>query len=368
MDASEQPDLKHQDWKRERFILPVVNAKGLPLRVEVARYLPGTPCCTRYADSTSMRSRILLTHAVGFSKELWEPIITRLFSLQDTDKFIRNKGPRVHIHEIWTVDCPNQGRSAALNDNVLLDGDHILTSNHYADAILTLMTSDVLHLHSRSLNIPLIAVGHSYGSTALSLAYSRSPSHPLFEKLVMIEPPMLSRGLLDKYPDYIPQLVERTRRRRDKWISRGNAYSSMITRQPYKGWDAQVVRIYVDHCLRDAPSMPHLPSALKTVTLSCAVPQEMACYSLSEGFQCLDILPSICATIPVHTIFGSIRDLAHPEIQASIVDAKQGRRMVTVTSVEQGGHFVPFQRPESCAKAIWNALCDPRGPNRAPKL
>lgn len=56
---------------------------------------------------------------------------------------------------------------------------------------------------------------------------------------------MLSRGLLDKYPDYIPQLVERTRRRRDKWISRENAYSSMITRQPYKGWDARVVRIYV---------------------------------------------------------------------------------------------------------------------------
>lgn len=56
---------------------------------------------------------------------------------------------------------------------------------------------------------------------------------------------MLSQDLLNKYPVYIPQLVERTRRRRDKWISRENAYSSMITRQPYKGWDARVVRIYV---------------------------------------------------------------------------------------------------------------------------
>lgn len=66
MDASEQPDLERQYWKRERFILPVVNAKGLPLRVEVARYLPSTPCCTQYVDFTPARFRILLTHAVGF--------------------------------------------------------------------------------------------------------------------------------------------------------------------------------------------------------------------------------------------------------------------------------------------------------------
>lgn len=62
------------------------------------------------------------------AKELWEPIISSLFSLQDTDSIGPNSGLRVNIHEIWTIESPNHGRSAALNDKLLLNGDHILST------------------------------------------------------------------------------------------------------------------------------------------------------------------------------------------------------------------------------------------------
>jgi hypothetical protein len=73
-----------------------------------------------YASSTYIESAhtfkqqeitLILLHSTSFHKEIWEPTITALFKLLD--------GTSVRIKEAYTIDCPNHGVSAVLNENLL---------------------------------------------------------------------------------------------------------------------------------------------------------------------------------------------------------------------------------------------------------
>ena len=49
---------------------------------------------------------------MGFHKEHWELVINDL-------QAILNKGAKMKIHEIWSIDCPNHGDAAHLNEDAL---------------------------------------------------------------------------------------------------------------------------------------------------------------------------------------------------------------------------------------------------------
>lgn len=64
---------------------------------------------------------LILTHGTGFPKEVWEPVIERIFVTENA----RPNGLR--IREAWTIDAPNHGDAAALNADLLRSGAYDLT-------------------------------------------------------------------------------------------------------------------------------------------------------------------------------------------------------------------------------------------------
>jgi hypothetical protein len=58
---------------------------------------------------------LVFTHGVGQHKEHWEPVIERIYESE------QGKGGFA-IREAWSVDCPNHGDSAILNEEKLLAG------------------------------------------------------------------------------------------------------------------------------------------------------------------------------------------------------------------------------------------------------
>lgn len=58
---------------------------------------------------------LIFAHGTGFHKEQWEPTLSDLW-----DHVGRQSG--VTIREAWSVDCPNHGDAAVLNEKTLLWG------------------------------------------------------------------------------------------------------------------------------------------------------------------------------------------------------------------------------------------------------
>lgn len=67
--------------------------------------------CNTYTPITPRQSAtppIIFTHANGFHKEIWEPVIARM-------------SPRWTSGRMYAFDCRNQGDSAVLNKDILED-------------------------------------------------------------------------------------------------------------------------------------------------------------------------------------------------------------------------------------------------------
>jgi len=108
----------------ERFVIPVAWEGGHTLHVAVKRYTssktPPSPRGVTIILTHGVTFREFITHLlaskltqISLDKELWEPVLTRLFELPT------QYGNPLQIREAWTIDSPNHGESAALNDHVL---------------------------------------------------------------------------------------------------------------------------------------------------------------------------------------------------------------------------------------------------------
>jgi hypothetical protein len=76
-------------------------------RISAKRYLPHTP---RNDGLT-----LIFAHGTGFHKEQWEVAIDELFGLFEAEG--KKKG--VRLREAWSLDCPNHGDAAVLNEEAL---------------------------------------------------------------------------------------------------------------------------------------------------------------------------------------------------------------------------------------------------------
>lgn len=54
-------------------------------------------------------------------KECWEPVLSKLFEMR-TDF-----GTPLHVREAWSIDSPNHGESAILNEDIL--GSRLISEN-----------------------------------------------------------------------------------------------------------------------------------------------------------------------------------------------------------------------------------------------
>ncbi|KIJ52534.1 hypothetical protein M422DRAFT_243323 [Sphaerobolus stellatus SS14] len=316
----------------ERFVIPMDSSNGsLPLRVAVKRYTSSSSAPSPNGVS------LLLTHGVTFHKELWEPVITRLFDLHS------QYGSPLHIREAWAIDSPNHGESAALNDHIL--GPTLITFREYARAIVSFLESGLIDLRYHR----LIGLSHSAGSAPLIWAadqWYRTYNYFPFRSLLLLEPPLISATLDKKYKNFNSFLAAKALKRRETWASQEEAMAWFQKQQ--RSWDPQCIQLFSQYGLRQTSA---------GVSLNCRGAQEAACYSVIEQNEVLNILSHICPRIPIHTIFSEFVDLSpNPEIRQNIVDARAGRKMASVTWMPGVGHFAPLENPDVSAHAVFHCL------------
>ncbi len=108
-------------------------------------------------------------------------------------------------------------------------------------------------------NVPLFAVGHSFGAVITSLMLSRRPNR--CQRAVLLDPvlfPPAMIGLMalsDVVGLYARNtLARRARSRRHHWPDRATAYETLKGRGMFKGWTEAAMWAYVNHALKDVSS------------------------------------------------------------------------------------------------------------------
>ena len=86
-----------------------------PLLISLKRYW-----VPEFESNDADAATLVLAHATGFHKELWEPVLEELYDQMavssGTDSFV----PK--IRDAWAIDCPSHGESAILNEEILSIG------------------------------------------------------------------------------------------------------------------------------------------------------------------------------------------------------------------------------------------------------
>ncbi|RKP07120.1 Alpha/Beta hydrolase protein [Thamnocephalis sphaerospora] len=169
---------------------------------------------------------ILFVHATGYHKEMWFPIIGRL----------ANENVRCIAYDIRY-----HGDSASLNAGkpVKDDADWM----HHAFDILKLAGE-------LEPPMPILAVGHSLGGTALLLAEHARPN--TFARIITLDSVC---GPLD--PTVLPFnadiliTAKGARRRRSRWPSRHEAKRSLLKNPIFCAWDEEVLNTYIQYGFAD---------------------------------------------------------------------------------------------------------------------
>lgn len=106
-------------------------------------------------------------------------------------------------------------------------------------------------------NVPVFAVGHSFGGVITSLMLARAPQ--AFSRAVLLDPVLFTPAMIGlmALSDVVGlysrnALAQRARKRRHHWPDRRSAYAALHERGMFKGWREEALWGYVNHALRDA--------------------------------------------------------------------------------------------------------------------
>ncbi|KAG0350215.1 hypothetical protein BG005_010254 [Podila minutissima] len=280
---------------------------------------PATQSRTSLNQNDAMMPPMVITHANGFHKELWEPVLARL-------------DPRWAPPEMFAIDCRNQGDSAILNKNVLEDTFEWIT---YAKDVLR--TVDALGLKK-----PL-GMGHSFGANAIIMAEILRPG--TFSAIIAIDPTMFPSQVNLKGPHDGHPLAQLTLKRRDHWKSREEARRKLMEKKLFAFWHPEVLDLYLKHGLVDST----LKDGSSGVTLKTPKFQEAATFAAedSAAYDAFDRLNEI--SIPVHIIAGENSEVNPPDL----VDLKVARcKHGSVDVLKDAGHLFPMDSPAVTAECI----------------
>ncbi|KAF7354814.1 Abhydrolase domain-containing protein mpaH [Mycena sanguinolenta] len=238
-----------------------------PLRLSATRYWDSLS--SHRDDPTALT--LVFTHATGAHKEQYEPTIQDLYNHNLA-------GPKTKIREIWTIDAPDHGDSAVLNEEALRDGGRayhpVFGWDEYARGLHAFLAGLGAGVDVDFNKRRLVLIGHSYGAVVVSLALTYQPEiKPEF--LIMIEIMGMNTEVCTKMRE---MLTKGSANRRDIWPSRAEAYRLFKARAAYREWDDRVLRIFVEKGLRPLPTLEYPDKNKEGVTLKCTRKQETATY------------------------------------------------------------------------------------------
>ncbi|KAK7012836.1 alpha/beta-hydrolase [Favolaschia claudopus] len=311
------------------------------LSLTFKRYKPSfaTDC------SSATRVALVFAHCVGTTKETWVPVIEYLF------KFQSSSNSNLFITEAWSMDSPNHGEAAAVNEKALLFRPQGITGYDWGRGVQILLKSGLVQ------GLNLVSIGHSAGACIMILSTISYALDDLpYSSMILVEPTMMTKEIMAeafKRPNEITRVMQAVKTRQDIWESREAARAWFAKRLPWKRWDTRILDTFIRYGLRDLPTAAY-PDRANGVTLACTREQETVSYIYhQDGVDANDRLKDICPKIPVHCIFGSEIDLVTDETHRGV---HEGRDMASVTRIKGAGHLVSQETPFELAQAIWHAL------------
>ncbi|KAF8167148.1 Alpha/beta hydrolase fold-1 [Crassisporium funariophilum] len=284
---------------------------------------------------------LLFTHCIGSHKEQWEPVIERVFMLQE------RKDETHRIREAWSFDWQSHGDAATLNREILTSRENGVFYE-WSPAIAHFVRSAHMKGHR------IVPVGHSAGAATMIMTTKEIPTNELsYVAMILVEPTLVTRELFNAHlEDRMASMdfaIAATSARRDRWPSKEHAFEYFKKRIPWGFWDPRVVRLLTEYGLEETSS--------GNVTLKCHKKQEANSYpDVEPHFEGAIQLGRICHSLPVHLIWGTRNDLVPEFIQDSLSDVSQGRMVASVTKVKRAGHMVVQEQPDLLAQAISDVL------------
>lgn len=182
---------------------------------------------------------LILTHGTGFHKEQWEPTLDDLYGLLG-----HGSNEPIKIREIWSIDCPNHGDAAILNEKELQWGySHVFAWDEYARAVHAFLTGRGKGIPVDFSTRKLVGIGHSMGAIVLTLSATYLPSIA-YSSLIFVDPTMFPKPAtgITSMP---VSLADNALKRRDIWTSRSEALQTLQSRASFKVWDPRVLKIFV---------------------------------------------------------------------------------------------------------------------------
>lgn len=206
---------------------------------------------------------LVVCHANGFHKEIWEPALASL--VQHLETTSDSQGIRFSVKEIWNFDCVHSGQAANLNRDTLGEivswFDHPRDVFQFLDNFLpassprpTRQSSKWLptfldRVESSSLNQrDFILLGHSFGATSLATAMTVRPT--LFKGLIMVDPAMFTAPQYQQTLDRSRMLARGAIARKETFASVDSAKSYLLSKPFFQAWHPSVLQIHLRFGLR----------------------------------------------------------------------------------------------------------------------
>lgn len=315
-----------------------------------------------HASQASDALTLLCLHGTSFHKESWEPTLEKIFDLASL-------GGPVRIREAWTLDCPNHGASAVLNEAVLQTPEFYLnfSCEKYAKATHRFLLSKSAHgIDFRTRN--LVGVGHSLGGVSMTMLQYMSSAVP-FSSIILVEP-LLSPEGAHHLKQLRSILIKGAYERRDVWPDLTTVMVSLKSRgNRTKKWDPRIQQLYIQHAIRPHPGSYHVENPYVGFSLACTRDQEAAMYRDPEGAtKPIGDLNKVCASRPVHLVLGGIHDFLPKHVHEAIVDPSSGRQFASITTIPESGHLVPQEQPDKLGEIIFGTLVSNGTPPGRSKL
>lgn len=256
---------------------------------------------------------LILLHATGFLAALWRPVAERLAS-----------GFRV-----IAVDQRGHGDSSKPADGYRFEV--------FADDLQQL-------IEGLALERPL-AAGHSAGATTIVVHTKHYPG--IVRRAVLIEP-ILPRPEWYMGPSGRPQvnpLADAARKRRAVWPSRAAVLRAYRSRDTFRTWREDVLRLYVDEGMR--------PRRDGQVELKCPPEIEAQVFDATRYLDPWPMLREMAC--PALVIWGHESHLPGSGLARQVEEAIPQVRTVLVPDAS---HFLPQEHPDQVGRITEEFLSD----------
>ncbi|KAJ7590094.1 Alpha/beta hydrolase fold-1 [Mycena floridula] len=309
----------------------------------VKRYTP-----TFISESSNKGLSILIAFpGIGFTSDLWLPVIEHLCTLQN------QPGCPIRIMSVWIMDRPNHGDAAVLNEEALnkFHSDSFLSQDYIA-AIDTFLSLDLLSQPERE---NLVGLSHSSGAGPLLGALSLSGKLP-FCSLVLIESPFLSGRVYSLHVASVKYFLAHAKQP-ESWGSLEEAMHYMRANFPWGNFDEANMEIIAKTFF--TPIDPYAKSGpVKTKT---PFKQQMVVWKDTDGaYAASDRFKLLMHRLPCHLIQGARHDPGiWPEaiFNDILMHIEETRPyLASVTTIQGVGHCLPHENPNATAATIIKAL------------